>query len=321
MLRGLSTGSKVRLGVIGVGLVGLFGYALSQGRQPGYDEADFDGLEKRRGAFDDDAGDPFDDDYAEDRIDHGAELEQFAAEQAAQKRTDQARREARDAMLGDRARTGPAIADTWLGPIPQLRVGDQAMAERALAPLEPQVALDLYLGTLRVDMGAPLTREEVEVAWGEPDRGGDTWIDRDSHACATLTATAMTWRRCQSLDDAIGADAPAAFAFEDGALGARAEELVARLGEDRVTQTEAQLRWRAPGLIEGGAPIEITASLDRARVVTKLEVLISADDADPVHARLREALGGRATWTGRGRTVSVGEPMSGAVPITITRKR
>ncbi|MCE9580528.1 MAG: hypothetical protein K8W52_45835 [Deltaproteobacteria bacterium] len=309
MLRGLSTGSKVRVGIIGVGLVGVFGYALAQGQHT----IDPDDDEAYARMSDDD------DDLFAPRRERGSSLDEYADQQAELGRADIARHDARDALLAGRAQFGAALGDiTWHGPIPSL--ADDSRVSSRLDPLDPTVTIDEAAGTVRADMGAPLTRDEIEVAWGAPDRNDDTWIDAETHTCATLSPSRLAWRRCQSLDDLLGADAPRRFAFEaTSAVGSGIAPLRDALEDSDLAEFDERARWHVAGLVEAHEPVEVTAVFDRHGIVTRVEVVIPAFDPEAVHAQLLERMEGHATWTTRGRTVTLQPASADGVMLTISR--
>jgi len=312
MWRGLSTGSKVRVGIIGVGLVGVFGYALAQGQRTIGDDAD----EAFARMHDDD-----DDDLFGSPRDRGSSLDTYAAEEAAVRRTDGARRAASALMLGEHAQPGRAFDGVaWRGAVPLATEEALDLAASRVAPFAPTIATDEASGELRVEMGNPLRRDEVAAAWGAADRGGDTWIDADRGTCATLSLTAITWRRCQSLEDLLGTEAPRQFGFEPSPIvGTRIAALRDALADSDMVEFDDRVRWHVAGLVEERSLVELTARFDRRGVVTRLEVVIPARAPEAVYAQLLERMEGHATWTTKGRTVTLQPASADGVMFTISR--
>jgi hypothetical protein len=263
MLRGLSTRSKVRLGLVGVGLIGCFGYALLHGKPPG--TLDEDALAALRD------GGP------------GAEIEREQARRERlvheeEARAAERRRHRYAPLLGRHAEPGPAFDG--------LRWQDNALTSapdaiaRALAALQP-LSIDVTVVPTRDGLtvsGAGVTRDDVIAAWGSPDLGTDTWISPAAHWCASIDDKGMTWRKCQPLDGLARDPASGLFAFEPiSLLGARAADLTAALGAVHVADQQL-----LTGELEGLAatcpsPTIVVAHIDRDQIAIDVRVMLHVD--------------------------------------------
>ncbi len=241
------------------------------------------------------------------------------------RRVDVARRTAVNQLLGGHAAPGPVLDSfQWVRATPVARDdGAVARITGLLAPLGAAVRYDDEAGsdgTLAIAMTAPVTRDELVGVWGPPDRGNDTWIDPVGHWCATFRDGTLAWRRCQGLDQLFGPQAPAVFAFERGPMLGASTDAARRMAGATATEGADYLRWHDDGLIDGALPVEVTAQLARDRVIG-YEVRIPTANPAAVHATLTATLGGRATWTGGGRTVAIGPDQPGVVTLTIKSTR
>jgi hypothetical protein len=286
MLRGLSTGSKVRLGIVGAGLIGCFGYAFSQGKPPG--------------TIDQDALDEFT--YGGSTADERAA--RMAVEEADESRHEvelaTTRRLALATLLGPHAQPGSAFDGMqWHGLTEKSEPDAAEHVLDALRSYDGGVASpsDLVEAPDGVSVRAHgLVRSELIEAWGTPDLGDATWLDPEHHWCTTLRDDTLQWRQCQPLEEMVRDPKTGAFGFEPiPLLGARARDIIAAFGADQISEHDGLLSGHLEGVRSTDPkPIDIEVTLDRQRVAVAVRVTLYTDQGETITRAIDETpFGGR----------------------------
>lgn len=278
MLRGLSPSAKVQLGVIGLGLAGVFAYAATQGSPPG--SVDDDNV-RLFGGHDRDPDDDFGLGDESHEFDAYGEREAayrraLAEEQGAQVHAaERARQQFRDSVLREtHARPGRMLDGvTWTDAGP-------TMTDDVAAELRPQLdgTITVDNDTLVVAPGTPLTRDEVEVVWGAANEPDGTWSNTGAGWCAAMDEHAVYFRRCAALDTLLGAHAPSRFDFaHDVRIDDAARDVRDKVGPMIVAEAGNSITWRTAGLPRNDALL-VTATLDARGRVRTIDTVIPVRD-------------------------------------------